>query len=132
MTFLEHFFNCRDAVICKAEDLKNLDDNEQLALDGIMVIDNGFIKTDIVDYEKVHDIMNDIDLVDEFKSATLKKSEEKLVMKFANDFAARNIDITAIQSSVRDHENKFPDDVRVCRILYDVTNIWKVWYFRVA
>ncbi|KAI8641589.1 hypothetical protein BD408DRAFT_444169 [Parasitella parasitica] len=118
------FFDYRDAAISKAEDLQDLNDHEQLALDGIMILDNGFVNTDIVDYEEVPRIFNDIDQVDAFKSACMKRSQEELVIMFANDLATRNINITAIQKYIKEYENKYPDDTSVCRVLYDVTNIY--------
>jgi hypothetical protein len=122
------FFNYRDAAISKAEDLQNLNDHEQLALDGIMLIDNGFVNTDIVDYEEVRHILNDIDQVDDFKSARMKKSQEELVIKFANDLATRNIDVTTIQKYVKEHEDEHPDDASVCRVLYNVMDIYSTDY----
>ena len=87
----EAFFKYRDAAFSKAEDLQNLNDHEQLALDGIMMIDNGFVNTDIVDFEEVDDIFNDINkIIDVFKTSDIKKSQEELVIKFANDLATRN------------------------------------------
>ncbi|CAO3676792.1 unnamed protein product [Rhizopus stolonifer] len=122
------FFNYRDAAISKAEDLQNLNDHEQLALDGIMIIDNDFVNTDIVNYEEVRYILNDIDQVDGFKSVCMRKSQEELVIRFANDLASRNIDIIEIQKYVKEHENKHPDDAPVCRVLYDATNIYYAGY----
>jgi hypothetical protein len=118
------FFNYRDAASSKAEDLQNLNDHEQLALDGIMVIDNGLANTDIVDYEKVQYIFNDIDQIDGFKRTCMKKSQEELVIKFANDLATRYTNITAIQKYIKEHEYKYLDDTSVCRVLYDLTNIY--------
>jgi hypothetical protein len=101
-------------IISKAEDFKSLNDHEQLALDGIMIIDNGFVNTDIVDYEEVQHILNDIDQVDGFKSVCMKKSQEELVVKFANDFATRNIDNNAIEKYVKEHVNQHLDDAYIC------------------
>lgn len=99
-----------------------------MALDGIMIIDNGFANTSIVNYEEVRGILDDTDQVKGFKSACMKKSQEELVIKFANNLASRNIDITAIQEYVKEHENKHSDVASVCRALCDAMNIYYTDY----
>jgi hypothetical protein len=122
------FFDYRDAAISKAEDLKTLNDHEQLALDGIMLIDNSFLNTDIVDYEEAQNVLNDIDQVADFKITPMNSTQDLLIIKFANDLASRNINVTAIKKYIKEYEGEYPNDTAICRILNSLMDTYSVVY----
>ncbi|KAI8051913.1 uncharacterized protein B0P05DRAFT_641572 [Gilbertella persicaria] len=91
-----YHYKLKENSVCKAEGLKTLNDHEQLALDGIMLIDNSFVNTDIVDYEEAQNVLNDIDQVADFKIAPIIK------------LASRNINVTVIKKYIKKYEDEYP------------------------
>ncbi|KAI8094383.1 hypothetical protein BDF21DRAFT_458791 [Thamnidium elegans] len=123
------FFDYRDAAISKAEDLKTLNDHEQLALDGIMLIDNSFLNTDIVDYEEAQNVLNDIDQVADFNIAPMNSIQDLLIIKFANDLASRNINVTAIKKYIKEYEDKYPNDTTISTLVRDTIDTFFKSFF---
>ncbi|GAA5809868.1 hypothetical protein MFLAVUS_003283 [Mucor flavus] len=66
------FFGYCDKAVHKAEDLKALNDNDQLSLCGIIIIHNDFNNTDIVDFNHIDDILVDIEKEEFFKSQSIE------------------------------------------------------------
>ncbi|KAL9536882.1 hypothetical protein MBANPS3_012284, partial [Mucor bainieri] len=55
------FSKYREQSKAKAEDFNHLDKYEELSLDGIFLIDNDFEHTDMIDYQHIEDVLDDID-----------------------------------------------------------------------
>lgn len=126
----QSFINYRDATIKKAEDLIDLNDHEQLALDGIMLIDNDFVNTDIVDYHVAQDIMKEIDEIDYCKPVEMEKAHADLVSKFARDLAVRNIDQVKIEAYIKDFKNEqsTQDAATLCDVLNNLSRTYSADY----
>jgi len=55
--------NYRNAAIKKAEDMNEWSDCKQLTLNGIMLIENDFINSDIVSYDVAQAIIKEVDQI---------------------------------------------------------------------
>ncbi|GAA5801097.1 hypothetical protein HPULCUR_006539 [Helicostylum pulchrum] len=90
----------------KAENLDTLNNHEQLTLDGIILIDNDFFNTDIVDYHVAVNVMKDIDEIEYCKPGEMADAHYNLVLKVAQDMAVRNINNAKIEGYI----GKFKDE----------------------
>ncbi|KAI9257523.1 hypothetical protein EDC94DRAFT_676222 [Helicostylum pulchrum] len=102
----QYFINYRNDIIKKAENLDTLNNHEQLTLDGIILIDNDFFNTDIVDYHVAVNVMKDIDEIEYCKPGEMADAHYNLVLKVAQDMAVRNINNAKIEGYI----GKFKDE----------------------
>lgn len=116
------FFKYRDFAISKAEDSKNLNKHEQLALDGIMLIDNQFHNTDVVDFEKVDDILDDINRVEYFVHDPIQPQKLPTLSSFAFDMANKKINSDKIFNDIRRYEPGHDDNSPLCDVLKSLAN----------
>lgn len=118
------FFKYRDEAISKAEDLKNLDDHEQLALDGIMLIDNQFYNSDIVDFDHIDAIMDDIENQEYFRQDSLEPSKQALLSRFAHSMAKKKIGSKKILDDIKIYQAGDGDAGALCIILSNLLSTY--------
>lgn len=121
------FIAYRNTAIKKAEDLKNLNESEQLALDGIILIGNDFVNCDIVPYQVAQAILKEVDQIAYCQPMKLEKSHQDLLAKFAEDMCARLINTTKIQADIRKLRQDQDADV-VCDVLTSLLNTYSADY----
>ncbi|RCH91806.1 hypothetical protein CU097_002891 [Rhizopus azygosporus] len=103
-----------------------LNNHEQLALNGIMLIDNNFVNTDIIDYHVAQGIMREIDEIDYCKPVEMEKAHAYLVSKFARDMAVRNIDQVKIEAYIKDFRNE--QSTQDATTLDTIENLFKMYF----
>lgn len=93
----------RNPAIKKAEDMNNeWSDCKQLELNGIMLIENDFINSDIVSYDVAQAIVKEVDQIGYCQPVKLEKSHQDLLIKFAQDMVVRCISTTEIQNDINE------------------------------
>jgi hypothetical protein len=123
------FFKYRDEATLKAEDLKNLDDHDQLALDqlaldGIMLIDNQFYKNDIVNFDHIDGIMDDIENQEYFRQDSLEPPKQALLSRFAHNMAKKKINPKNILDDIKDYQADDGDAGTLCIILRNLLSTY--------
>ncbi|GAN03576.1 hypothetical protein MAM1_0043c03031 [Mucor ambiguus] len=123
------FFNYREQSKTKAEDLEELDTHEQLSLDGIMLIDKDFMQTDVVDYQHIEAILDDIDNHIHFKQPTLPSTKKLFLSRFAEDMARRKINKTKIFADINSYKQENGPDANIlCTTLENLVNTYTADY----
>ncbi|KAL9537964.1 hypothetical protein MBANPS3_011314 [Mucor bainieri] len=121
------FIAYRDGAIQKAEDMEYLNDCEQLALDGIMLIENDFTNTDIVAYGVAQAILKEVDQIDYCQTGRLEKSHQDMLVKFAQDMSVRSIDSVQVQNDIRKFGRDHNADT-LCPILTNLVSTYSSDY----
>lgn len=120
------FIDYRNATIKKAKDLEKLNDSEQLALDGIMLLNNDFVNSAVAPHQVADAIMKEVDEIAYCQPVKLEKSYQNFLVKFCEDMCARYINTSTIRADIR----KFRQDEAdaVCDILTNLLNTYSADY----
>ncbi|CAO3703701.1 unnamed protein product [Rhizopus stolonifer] len=118
------FFKYHDETILKAENLKDLDDHEHLTLDEIMLIDNQFYNNDIVNFNNIDGIMDDVESQGYFRQNSLEPPKQTLPSKFAHNMAKKKIETKNILDNIKNYQAGDGDSSILCIILRNLLNTY--------
>ncbi|KAL0081271.1 hypothetical protein J3Q64DRAFT_1757405 [Phycomyces blakesleeanus] len=99
----ESFLQYRETCIEKAKTHRNLETHEELALSGIMLIDDSICEEHYFPFEHVEDVLQDIEAVDYFHIPNADEEESRLCQKFAYNMQQRRLNY--------DHVDRILDDM---------------------
>ncbi|KAL0078124.1 hypothetical protein F4703DRAFT_1933197 [Phycomyces blakesleeanus] len=102
----ESFLQYRETCIEKAKTHRNLETHEELALSGIMLIDDSICEEHYFPFEHVEDVLQDIEAVDYFHIPNADEEESRLCQKFAYNMQQRRLNY--------DHVDRILDDIIYC------------------
>ncbi|KAL9539440.1 hypothetical protein MBANPS3_010261 [Mucor bainieri] len=94
------FMKFRDKCVARAEDLKELNQYETLALDGILVIDDNIHTEIYVPLEEIEYLLQAIDAIDYFKIPELEEAEANICDRFARRMKSKVVDADQVENDV--------------------------------
>lgn len=96
----EAFMQYRNKCIDKAEESKELDTYEQLALDGIMLIDDNLPVQSMVPYYMIEPIKEELDTLDIMEILDTSKYEDEILKPFIRNMTQRSVDKDRIREDL--------------------------------
>ncbi|CAO3642587.1 unnamed protein product [Mucor fragilis] len=103
------FLDFRDRCIKKAEDLITLDPYEQLALDGIMVIDDDICAERYLPYEAVETMLEEINATNKFKIPVPEAELNEVCQAFEYHMKKRRIEDKELEGTIDKWKAKHPN-----------------------
>lgn len=105
----ESFLQYRETCIEKAKAHQNLEAHEELALSGILLIDDNICEEYYFPFEYVEEVLQDVEAVDYFHIPNADEEESRLCQTFAYHMQQRRVNYDHVDRILNDmqHQEKF-------------------------
>ncbi|KAL9543188.1 hypothetical protein MBANPS3_008240, partial [Mucor bainieri] len=104
----DSFLDFRDRCISRAEDLETLDPYEQLALDGIMVIDDDICAERYLPFEAVETMLEEINATQRFQIPAPEAEMTEICQAFEHHMKKRRVEDTELEAVIAQWKAKYP------------------------
>ncbi|KAL9538157.1 hypothetical protein MBANPS3_011148 [Mucor bainieri] len=105
------------------------DKYEELSLDGIFLIDNDFEQTDMIDYQHIEDVLDDIDSCACFEQPTMSPTKMLFLSTFADGMAKRRINKDKILGDIDSYKHSNESGAStLCSALTNLVNTYTASY----